>query len=83
LVDEQRAQGAQRVDDQAGFNGAVEAGACEEGKWPFPHESDEAENHVDDLEYGEGLDGAIEVFGEEIPEDFRPEEGFERGCYLI
>jgi hypothetical protein len=77
LVDEQRAQGAQRVDDQAGFDGAVEAGACEEGKWPFPHESDESENHV------EGLDSAIEVFGKEIPEDFGPEEGFERGCYLI
>jgi hypothetical protein len=35
------------------------------------------------LEDGEGLYCSVEVFGEEVPEDFRPEETFDCGGYLI
>jgi hypothetical protein len=83
LVDEQCAKGAQRVHDKAGFDGAVETGACEQGQRPFPGESDSAEDEVDDLEDGEGLDCRVEVFGEKVPEDFGPEEGFDCSRYLI
>lgn len=55
----------------------------EEGKGPFPGEDEDAEDEVDDLEVGEGFDGAVEISGEKVPEDFWPEETFERGSDLI
>ena len=61
----------------------MEGGACEEWEGPFPCETDEAEDEVDDLEDGRAGDGAVEVFGEEVPEDFGPEEAFECSAYLI
>ena len=57
--------------------------ASDESEWPFPAEHDDAEDEVDDLEDGEGLHCCVEVFGEEVPEDFRPEESFHGGGYLI
>jgi hypothetical protein len=79
LVDEQRAESAERVDDEACFDGAVESCTCEEGQRPFPGEGDDTEDEVDDLQDWEGFYGRVEVFGEEIPEDFGPEEGFDCG----
>jgi hypothetical protein len=35
------------------------------------------------LQNGEGFHSAVEVFGEKVPEDFGPEEGFEGSGYLI
>jgi hypothetical protein len=83
LVEEQGAERADGVDDQAGFDGAVESSAGEKRKRPFPSESDDAEDDVDDLQDGERFDGAIEVFCEKVPEDFGPEEGFEGSSYLV
>jgi hypothetical protein len=83
LVEKQGAERTDGVDDQAGLDGAVQSSAGEKRERPFPGECDDAEDDVDDLQNGEGLDGAIEVFGEKIPEDLGPEEGFERSGYLI
>lgn len=55
----------------------------EEGEGPFPGEDEDAEEEVDDLEDGEGFDGAVEIGGEEVPEDLWPEEPFERGGDLV
>jgi hypothetical protein len=83
LVDEQSAQSAQRVHDQAGLDAAVQP--CARKKWerPLPCEADDAEDEVYNLKNREGLDGRIEVLGQEVPEDLRPEEGLEGGCYLV
>ena len=83
LVDEQRAQGAQRVHDQAGLDAAVQPRAREEGERPLPREADDAQEEVYNLENGEGLDGRVEVLGQKVPEDLGPEEGLERGGYLV
>lgn len=61
----------------------MQTGAGEKGQWPFPGERDDAEEKVDDLEDWEGFYGRVEVLGEEVPEDFGPEEGFEGSCYLV
>lgn len=50
---------------------------------PFPGEGDETEDEVDDLKGGKGLDGAVEVLCEKVPEDLGPEEAFDGGSYLI
>ena len=83
LVDEQRAQSAQRVHDQARLDAAVQPRAREEGERPLPREADDAEDEVYDLEDGEGLNGRVQVLGQEVPEDLGPEEGLEGGCYLV
>lgn len=61
----------------------MESRACEEWEGPFPCESDDAEDEVEDLEHRGAGYGRVEVFGEEVPEDFWPEEAFYCGCYLI
>lgn len=48
-------------------------GGGEEGEWPFPAETKDAEEEVDSLEAGDGADAVVEVGGEEVPEDFGPE----------
>lgn len=83
LVDEKRTQRTQRVDNQAGFNRAMQSRTGEQGQRPFPCETNNSEDHVDNLQYGYGLDGAIEVLSEEIPEDLGPEEAVETSAYLI
>ena len=57
--------------------------AREEGERPLPREADDAQEEVYDLENGEGLDGRVEVLGQKVPEDLGPEEGLERGGYLV
>lgn len=54
-----------------------------EGEGPFPREDENAEEEVDDLEYWEWFHGGVEVGGEEVPEDFGPEETFEGGGDLV
>ena len=49
------------------------------GQRPLPAQDDEGEEQIEDLENGDGLDGAVEVLGEEVPEDFGPEETGEGG----
>lgn len=36
-----------------------------------------------DLQDGDGFHGAVKVGGEEVPEDFGPEETFEGGADLV
>lgn len=79
LIDEQRNESAERVHDQAGFDGSMQSGAGEETEWPLPGKAEESHQHVDDLECGYGLDGAIEVLCEEVPEDLGPEEAVKAG----
>lgn len=43
---------------------------------PFVGEADDAEDEVDGLEDGDGLDGAVEVLGVEVEEEFGPEVAF-------
>ena len=61
----------------------MHAGAGHPGPWPFPPEREQAEEEVEDLQDGQGLDGAVEGFGQEVPEDFGPEESFEGGGDLV
>lgn len=61
----------------------MDGAAGEETEWPFPGEHEECHDHVDDLEEGEGFYCVIEVLGQEVPEDFGPEESFEGGCALV
>lgn len=55
----------------------MESRACEQRQRPFPSEGDDAEEEIDDLQNGDAAgDGAVEVLGEEVPEDLGPEETF-------
>jgi hypothetical protein len=44
---------------------------------PFVSEADERDDDVEDLQDRDGFDGCVEVFGQEVEEEFGPEEGFE------
>lgn len=83
LVDEERDESADGVDNQASFDGSVEARAGKETDGPLPGQTDKTHDDVDDLEYGKGLDGAVEILGQEVPEDLGPEEGFDSCGYLV
>lgn len=61
----------------------MDASACEERKWPFVAEAEDAEEEVDDLECGDWFYGAVKILGEEVPEDLGPEKGFYCGGYLV
>ena len=60
-------------------------GGCtgEDGKRVFPAQGEEAEAEVEDLEDGDGTDEGVEVGGEEVPEQFGPEEGEDGGGDLV
>ena len=57
----------------------MDRGSRKEAGWPFEQKSHDSEHKIDNLQDRKRLDGHIEVLGEEIPEDFGPEEAFE-GC---
>lgn len=50
---------------------------------PFPGEYEDAKQEIEDLEYGDRLDRAVEVLGGEVPEDFGPEEALDRSKDLV
>ena len=83
LVEQRGRERAERVQHQPGLDAAVQRGPREWLERPLPSEGEEAEEQIDDLQDGEGLDGAVEVLGQEIPEDLGPEEAFERGGALV
>jgi hypothetical protein len=55
----------------------VQVRARHPSQWPFVGEADERDDDVEDLQDGDGFDGGVEVFGQEVEEEFGPEEGFE------
>jgi hypothetical protein len=50
---------------------------------PFVSQRDEAQHKVDDLQDRKGFDAGIKVLGEEVEEEFGPEEAFEGGGDLV
>jgi hypothetical protein len=83
LIYQERDESAQRVDDETCFNRPVQAGAREETQGPLPAQPDNAQDDVEDLESGDLGHSAVEVLGEEVPEDLGPEDGFNAGAYLV
>lgn len=85
LVQQQCAEAGQRVDGQPGLDAPMHGRfrEREQRDRPFPGEGEDAEEEVDDLQDGDGADGGVEVGGEEVPEDFGPEEAFEGGGDLV
>lgn len=85
LVQQQRTQTGQWVHSQPCLDAPMHACSreLEYRKGPFPGEGEDAEEEVDELEDGDGADGGVEVGGEEVPEDFGPEEAFEGGGDLV
>ncbi len=61
----------------------MEGGAGQGWERVFPGQGEQAEQQVEDLEDGDGFDGAVEGFGQEVEEEFGEEEGGEGGCYLV
>ncbi len=53
--------------------------AREERERPLVGQGDEGEEEVENLEDGDGFDEGVEVLGEEVEEEFGPEEAFEGG----
>ena len=83
LVQQQCGKCRERVQHQSCFDAAVYRRAGDEPERPLPGQTDESEYHVHNLEDGNGLHGGVEVLGEEVPEDFGPEEAFEGGGDLV
>lgn len=61
----------------------MHSGAGEPGKRILPCQAEQAKEEINDLEEGHGSHGAVEVGGEEVPEDLRPEKALERGGDLV
>lgn len=55
----------------------------EEGQRPFPGQSEDAEQEVEELQDGHGPHARVEGGGEEVEEEFRPEEGVDGGQDLV
>jgi hypothetical protein len=83
LVQQRSRESRHGQHDQPGLDAPVQGRAGNEAKRPLPGDHEDAEDEVDDLQEGEGLDGAVEVLGQEVPEYLGPEEAFKGGCYLV
>ena len=83
LIQQRGAQRKQRVHNQPRLDATVQARARQRSDRPLPGEGAERHEQVDDLEDGEWPHGAVEVFGEEVPEDLRPEEAGEGGESVV
>lgn len=83
LVHEQAGECGQRENGKAELDGSVDAGAGEQGQRPLQSDHGDAEDEVDDLEDGEGLDHDVERVGEEVPEDLGPDEALDGGADLV
>jgi len=83
LIEQHSNQSGERVEDQAGLDGTVQGGAGDEAQRPFVGHAEDSEEQVHDLEGGNGLYGAVEVLGGEVPEDLGPEEAVEAGADLV
>lgn len=75
---EQRSEDADGgIEGEPKFYAPVHRGPGDKGKRVFETDDEEAGEHVEDLEDGDGFDDGVEGDGEEVPEDFGPEEGVE------
>jgi hypothetical protein len=83
LVHDDGGEGQQRHQHEAELDALVHEGAGERLEGQLEGEHAEAENGVDGLQDGDGLDGAVEVGGQEVPEDLGPEVALERGGDLV
>lgn len=83
LVHEDGGEDGEGQEDEAKLKGAVQAGAGDGGEGPLEGEHAEAEEEVDDLQDGDGLDGAVEVLGGKVEEDLGPEEAGDGGGDLV
>lgn len=83
LVEQSSEQSDEREQDETGLDAAVEGGAGNEAERPVPGEHDETGEEVEDLEDRHRLDGAVEVLGQKVPEDFGPEEAVDGGGDLV
>lgn len=83
LIQHDGGQRQQRHQNQPGLDAAVESGAADELERPLVRETGEAEDEIYDLQNGDGFDGAVEVGGEEVPEDLGPEEAFDCSGDLV
>jgi hypothetical protein len=61
----------------------VDGGSGEEGQRPFVGKAKDPQEEVYDLECRDGLYSAVKVLGQEVPEDFGPEEPFDCGGDLV
>lgn len=52
-------------------------------EWPLQREAEDSEYDIEYLQNGYGFYGGVEVFCEEVPEDFRPEEAMDTSGKLI
>jgi hypothetical protein len=83
LVHDDGGEGQQRHQHQAELDALVHEGAGERLDRQLEREHAEAEDGVDELQDRDGLDGAVEVGGEEVPEDLGPEVALERSGDLV
>lgn len=83
LVEQQGRQRKQRVDYQPRLDAPVDHGPREQRQGPFEAETDDAEQQIEDLKDGRGLDSRVEGFCQKVPEDLGPEEAFYRGFELV
>lgn len=61
----------------------MEGGLCDDAERPLPGCDDEPHYQVNGLQHWYRFYGAIEILGEEVPEDLGPEEAFDCGGYLV
>lgn len=61
----------------------MERRAGNEAERPLIGEAYKAQDEVDYLECRHGLDSAVQVLGEEVPEDLGPEEALDGGSQLV
>jgi hypothetical protein len=76
LIHQHCAQTNQRQPHHPCLHAPVYCGAGDIFERPFVAESNDAEDNIDCLEDGNGLDGEVEVLGEKIEEELGPEETF-------
>lgn len=61
----------------------MESSSGNKAERPFVGNAEEAKEEVEDLEGGNRLDSAVEILGEEVPENLGPEEAMDSSQNLV
>lgn len=82
MVQQKRDQAAEWEENETGRDATMHRRTGEQGERVFPGETQHAEEQVDDLQDGDRAHSSVEIGGEEVPEDFWPEEALKAGSDL-
>lgn len=82
LVEKHSEKSAERIEDQSELDAAVWYRARDIFQRPFPGDANQPHQQIEDLEYRNRRDGAVQILRHKVPKYFGPDEPLDCASYL-